>query len=458
MAKGVFQKAESFYVDFDRKTGPDKLSTHYCPGCGHGTLHKLIAEAIDDFGIQDRTIIVWPVGCSVFGYYYYQCSNVQASHGRAPAVATGIKRAHPDAIVLVYQGDGDLAGIGGNEIIQAANRGEPFTVFFVNNAIYGMTGGQMAPTTLTGMKSTTTPLGRTTENEGVPFRVSELLAVLEAPVYLERVALTDAKHMIKARKAVRKAIQAQIDGKGFSLVESLATCPTGWKLTPLDARQWIHENMEQFFPLGVKKDISGLLDILPSSLTQAQKGTLKNPDYANPRIKFAGFGGQGVLLLGVALSECGMQAGFEVSWLPSYGHEMRGGTANCHVRISDRAIGSPLVEESDVLIALNRPSLEKFENDLRPGGLLLMDSSLIDIEPQRTDIEVVKIPATKIADDIGTVKCANMVMMGAYIEKTGILDLDSAIEALPSYIKAKRMIPMNREAIAKGASYVRELS
>ncbi len=475
MPKESFVKAASFYTDYDRKTGSDKLTTHYCPGCGHGNLHKLIAEAIDDFGIQDRTIFVWPVGCSVFGYYYYQCGNVQVAHGRAPAVGTAIKRAHPDAIVIVYQGDGDLAAIGGNEIMHAANRGENLTVFFVNNAIYGMTGGQMAPTTLPGMKTTTTPLGRTIANEGYPIRVVELLSSLEAPIYLDRVALTDAKHMNRARTSVRKAIQNQIDGKGFSMVEALSPCPTGWKINPVDSREWIHTEMEQYFKLGVVKDRSdqidktplaprpftaeGLkehLDLLDSGAAPARKGTLARPGYANPRLKIAGFGGQGILLLGVTLSECGMQAGYKVSWLPSYGPEMRGGTANCHVRVSDAEIGSPLVAESDVLIALNRPSLEKFEKDLRPGGLLIYDDSLIDVSPTRTDVEIVKIPATAIADKIGSTKSANMVMMGAYIEKSGILDLQSVVDAMPSYIKAKKTIPLNQQAIMKGAEFVRE--
>jgi Pyruvate/2-oxoacid:ferredoxin oxidoreductase gamma subunit len=170
----------------------------------------------------------------------------------------------------------------------------------------------------------------------------------------------------------------------------------------------------------------------------------------------AGFGGQGILLLGVAISECGMQAGYKVSWLPSYGPEMRGGTANCHVRVSETEIGSPLLAEADVLIAMNRPSLEKFEADLKPGGLLLIDSSLIDIPAKRTDVDVIRIPATEIADRIGSTRCANMVMLGAYVEKTGILDLQSVIDALPSYIKSKKTIPMNQQALAKGAEFVRE--
>ncbi len=475
MPRDSFVKADSFYVDFDRKTGPDKLTTHYCPGCGHGNLHKLIAETIDEMGIADRTIFIWPVGCSVFGYYYFRTSNVQVAHGRAPAVATAVKRAHPDAIVLVYQGDGDLAAIGGNEILHAANRGEHISVFFVNNAIYGMTGGQMAPTTLVGMKSTTSPLGRSATNEGYPIRVVELLSTLEAPVYLERVALTDAKHMNRARIAVRKAIKNQMEGKGFSLVEALSPCPSQWKVNPVDSREWIHQEMEKYFKLGTVRDISehaevrplearpflseGLhekLDIMAGETGLARKGNLKSPNYANPRVKFAGFGGQGILLLGVALAECGMQAGYQVSWLPSYGPEMRGGTANCHVRISDVEIGNPLVAESDVLVAMNRPSLEKFERDVRSGGLLMYDSSLIDIAPTRTDIEIVKIPATQLADAIGSTKIANMVMMGAYIQKSGILDLDSVTGALPSFIKAKKTIPLNQQAIQKGAEYIRQ--
>ncbi len=475
MPKESFVKAASFYTDYDRKTGPDKLTTHYCPGCGHGNLHKFIAEAIDDFGIQDRTIFVWPVGCSVFGYYYYRCGNVQVAHGRAPAVATAIKRAHPDSIVIVYQGDGDLAAIGGNEIMHAANRGEHVTVFFVNNAIYGMTGGQMAPTTLPGMKTTTSPLGRSVANEGSPIRVVELLSSLDGPIYLERVALTDAKHMNRARTAVRKAIQNQIDGKGFSMVEALAACPTGWKINPVDSREWIHTEMEKYFKLGAVRDLSdqiekhpreaspfiseGLdekLDLLDSAVSPAQKGEPTKPVYANPRLKIAGFGGQGILLLGVAFAECGMQGGYKVSWLPSYGPEMRGGTANCHVRISETEIGSPLVAESDVLIAMNRPSLEKFEKDLKPGGLLIYDSSLIDVAPARTDVEIVKIPATEIADRIGSTKSANMVMMGAYIEKSGTLNLQSVVDAMPSYIKAKKSIPLNQQAVMKGAEFVRE--
>src|SRR6201993_2212609 len=214
----IHSKSSAFYNVYERKSDL-KHQTHYCPGCGHGVAHKLIAEALEDLGLQDRTILVSPVGCSVFAYYYFDVGNVQLAHGRAPAGATGIKRTHPDSIVISYQGDGDLAAIGTAEIIHAANRGEKITVFFVNNAIYGMTGGQMAPTTLVGQKSTTSPWGRRPGNEGFPMHMSELLATLEAPVYIERVALSDSKNIMKARRAVRKALEIQREGTGFSFVE-----------------------------------------------------------------------------------------------------------------------------------------------------------------------------------------------------------------------------------------------
>src|ERR1700733_4544948 len=218
IAKG---KADAFYDQYARK-GESQKQTHYCPGCGHGNISKMIASAIDDLGIQDRTILINPVGCGVFGYYYFDVGNVQAAHGRAPAVATAVKRSRPNSIVVSYQGDGDLSAIGSAEILHAANRGENITVIFVNNAIYSMTGGQVAPTTLLGMKSTTTPEGRRAENEGYPLHVSELLATLQAPVYIERVGLGDNKQVAEAHKAVRRALENQVRGLGFSLIEILA--------------------------------------------------------------------------------------------------------------------------------------------------------------------------------------------------------------------------------------------
>ncbi len=217
-------------------------------------VHKLIARAIDELGIQDRTMLVSPVGCSVFAYYYFDVGNMQVAHGRAPAVATAVKRSCPQSIVLDYQGDGDLAAIGCAEIVHAANRGEPITVIFVNNAIYGMTGGQMAPTTPLGTKSTTSPFGRSQWNEGYPMHVSELLASLEAPVYIERVALGNNKQVMNTGRAIRRAIENQVRGIGFSMVEVLSPCPTIWKLDPLDAQRRVLEEMPKTFPLGIFRD------------------------------------------------------------------------------------------------------------------------------------------------------------------------------------------------------------
>src|SRR5690242_14474721 len=249
----LHSRSDIFYDYFVRKAELQH-QTHYCPGCGHGVAHKLVAEAIEDLGLQDRTIFVSPVGCSVFAYYYFDLGNVQVAHGRAPAAATGLKRACPDKIVIAYQGDGDLAAIGTAEIIHAANRGEHIAVFFVNNAIYGMTGGQLAPTTLVGQASTTSPWGRRPTNEGMPMKVSELLSSLEAPVYIERVALNNAKNILSARKAVRKALQIQKEQAGFTLVEILSPCPTIWKKDPVKARKFVEEKMIPAFPLGVYRD------------------------------------------------------------------------------------------------------------------------------------------------------------------------------------------------------------
>lgn len=480
MRKDILQKPKSFYDTFYRKPGANPQSTHYCPGCGHGVIHKLIAEAIDDFGIQEKTIMISPVGCSVFAYYYFYCGNVQAAHGRAPAVGTGLKRALPNSIVISYQGDGDLAGIGGNNILQAANRGEDITVIFVNNAIYGMTGAQMAPTTLIGQKTTTTPLGRSVENEGYPLRISELLATLEAPVYIERVAITDSKHVMRARKAIRKAIQNQIDGKGFSLVEVLSPCPTGWGMTPTEANKWVSEVMSKYFKLGVYKDVNGTVKKEESSSVRYEKKIAKTKEEIltllgltnaknghkfirpkvsennkNPRIKIAGFGGQGVLLLGRLLSEAAMLSDYHATWLPSYGPEMRGGTANCHVSISEKRIGSPLISESDVLIAMNLPSLDKFENEVRKDGIIFVNSSLIQRKVQRDDVKVFYIPATEIADELGQTKAANMAMIGAYLEYTRLLSLDSVLSAAKSIVKRKEFREVNEKAIKKGMENVR---
>ncbi len=466
MWETTHSKPGGFYDTFERKGG-DVETTHYCPGCGHGVLHKMIAEAISDAGIQDRTILVSPVGCSVFAYYYIDVGNVHASHGRAPAVATGIKRVRPQSIVLSYQGDGDLAAIGGNEILHAANRGEQITVFFVNNGIYGMTGGQMAPTTPLGLRTVTSPRGRSVAAEGYPLRMCELISTLDAPVLVERVALTDARNHMRARKAVRRAIQNQIDGRGFSFVEVLSACPTGWKMAPPDAIKWVETVMIPVFPLGVFKERSDSGSPV-ASVTQAKRsvppgdvasGADQVQEEASPvargahrevAMKISGFGGQGVLFAGIALAEAGMRQGLHVSWIPSYGPEMRGGTAHCHVRLSGESIPSPLINRPSTVLAFNQPSVEKFLPELLPGGLLMINSSMVNSIPERSDVKIISIPATEAAKDIGNPKVANMIMLGAYIEATHAVEAESILASLTGHGMRPELLKVNREALETG--------
>lgn len=233
------------------------VPTHYCPGCTHGIIHRLVAEAIDTLGIEGRAVGIAPVGCAVLAYNYFGCDMAEAAHGRAPAVGTGIKRLNPDSIVFTYQGDGDLASIGMAETVHAAARNENITVIFVNNAIYGMTGGQMAPTSLPGQVTQTSPYGRDVKQCGYPVKICEMLAPLEGPEYLARVAVNSVKNVRAAGKAIEKAFRNQVEGKGFSLVEVLSACPTNWGMTPENALRWIDERMIPYYPLGVYKDRSG---------------------------------------------------------------------------------------------------------------------------------------------------------------------------------------------------------
>ncbi|MEG0273297.1 MAG: thiamine pyrophosphate-dependent enzyme [Hydrogenoanaerobacterium sp.] len=230
---------------------------HYCPGCTHGVIHKLVAEVIDELGCEGRTVGVAPVGCAVMAYNYFACDMVEAPHGRAPAVATGLKRSLRDNVIFTYQGDGDLAAIGTAETVHAATRGENITVIFVNNCIYGMTGGQMAPTTLPGQVTQTTPYGRDVKTAGYPIRMCEMLATLDGTAFAERVSVDNVPNIRKAKAAIKKAFQAQVDKKGFSIVEVLSTCPTNWGLTPVEALGWLRDNMIPYYPLGVYKDKTG---------------------------------------------------------------------------------------------------------------------------------------------------------------------------------------------------------
>ena len=241
-------------IVYEKTPGLTDNELHYCPGCHHGIIHKLVGECLTELGLLDEGIGVCPVGCSVFAFNYFNCDMLEAAHGRAPAVATGIKRTHPAQAVFTYQGDGDLASIGAAEIVHAAMRGEKITTIFVNNAIYGMTGGQMAPTTLIGQRATTCQSGRTVEQAGMPIRVAEMLATLDGCVYAERVCVTDIPNLNKAKRAIKKAFEKQMNREGFTFVEVLSTCPTNWGMTPVKAVEWLKENMIPYYPLGVIKD------------------------------------------------------------------------------------------------------------------------------------------------------------------------------------------------------------
>lgn len=241
---------------FERPKSLIDVPLHYCPGCTHGIIHRLVAEAIDELGIEGKTVGIAPVGCAVMAYDYFACDMIEAAHGRAPAIATGVKRANPENIVFTYQGDGDLASIGTAETVHAAARNENITIIFVNNAIYGMTGGQMAPTSLPGQVTQTSPYGRDVNHCGYPVKICEMLAQLDGPEYLERVAVNNVKNVRAAKKAILKAFKNQVEGKGFSLVEVISACPTNWGKTPKEALQWIDDAMIPYYPLGVYKDRS----------------------------------------------------------------------------------------------------------------------------------------------------------------------------------------------------------
>jgi 2-oxoisovalerate ferredoxin oxidoreductase beta subunit len=425
------EKAKAFYETYERKAELQH-QTHYCPGCGHGIAHKLLARAIDELGVQDRVVLISPVGCGVFAYYYFDVGNIQVAHGRAPAVATAVKRSRPDSIVVSYQGDGDLAAIGTAEIVHAANRGEAIMVVFVNNGIYGMTGGQMAPTTPLGKKSTTTPFGRNQWTDGYPIRMCEMLQSLEAPVFIERVCLGDNKQIMQAGRALRRALDIQVKGLGFSFVEVLSPCPTIWKMEPLEAQRFVRDEMTKTFPVGNLRDrkdapvrpapapappVEALPRILGLGNGDAPDAAPANP--AKPldlRIRVAGFGGQGVLMLGEVLAEAGLDAGYEVSWLPSYGPEMRSGTSNCHVRIGSAPIDSPIVSRPNVLLAMNEPSLRKFLPTVEPGGIVLYNAPELPEDCRRPGIRILAMHFTRLADELGAAKAANIVMLGALLE------------------------------------------
>ena len=455
-------QTRGLYKTFPRKGGSAQTATHYCPGCEHGVLHKLIGEALADLGLQDRTVVISPVGCSVFAYYYFDTGNIQVAHGRAAAVGTGISRTKNQAVVVAYQGDGDLASIGLNETLQAANRGEKLAVFFVNNTVYGMTGGQMAPTTLVGEKTETSPEGRDPLNAGYPLHMAELISQLQAPVFIARVSFSNMAKLRQARQAIRKALEIQRDGKGYAFVEVLMACPTNQKMNVEAATRFVAEQMEAEFPLGILRDRSAEAAPLVRSESDYRKETLDHllgldldrapdalldPAAPTLAVKMAGFGGQGVLSMGVILARAACGAGKFTSWYPSYGPEQRGGTANCGVVISGQPIGSPMVTRADVLVAMNRPSLEKFVGEVKPGGWLLYNAAIGEF-PAPAGVRSLAVPALELAREGGNPKAANTAMVGVLAALGGLgLSDESYLQAIAANFAGKEKLVQQNQAI-----------
>ncbi|MEI7901256.1 MAG: 2-oxoacid:acceptor oxidoreductase family protein [bacterium] len=444
------KKTVGMYESFIR-SGKETRATHYCAGCGHGIIHKLIAEAMAELGLQDRTIIINPIGCAVFGYYYWDCSNVGAAHGRAQAVGTAINRVRRDAVVISYQGDGDLAAIGFNNTFQAASRGEHMAVFFVNNAVYGMTGGQMAPTTLEGMKTMTTPFGRDPLTVGYPLRVCEVLNQLKAPVYIERVSVADTPRIMQARQAVRRAFEIQRDGKGYAFVEFISPCPTSMGLNAVQAALFCMDEMEKEFPLGCVRDNSASamprVPIVPAPSVEEffQQSEPSQAPVAEVdekacelRLKFTGFGGQGIMSLGICVAEAARLEKRFATWFPSYGPEQRGGSAACSVVISGTPIGSPAVDHPDVLVCMNQPSYERFVRDVKPGGTVIVDATVSLTEQVPEGVRVIAMPAIDLSLKLGVPQAANTMMLAAlaWLEVTG-LKREHLLEALDASFKKK---------------------
>ncbi len=464
MAK-VYEKSPAFFDTFERKPSMQK-TTHYCPGCGHGTLNKIIADQLTELGLQDKAIFVGPVGCGVFIYYYFESAAVSAAHGRASAVATGVSRANPDGVTISYQGDGDLAAIGTSNAIHAANRGENMIVFFVNNNTYGMTGGQLAPTTLIDQTSTTSPTGRTVKNDGYPLRMAEMMAGLEAPTLVARVGVNSPRNVRQAIKVIKKGLEIQRDKKGYVFIEVLSQCPTNWKKDTKEACEWIDDVVSKQYPFGVFKDMTDERDAVERrcervefSAIAKQLGLEADDSSSDAQIdmdkdatqfKFAGFGGQGVLSLGMMMAQLSMQHNMEVTWLPSYGPEMRGGVANSSVVVSKNTIGSPVVELPDVLVALNRPSLEKFGPLVPEGGMIIYNSSLIDQVPADLKGSVFALPATELATEAGTAKAANVVVLGFIARKAAMFKLADLEAFLTETFKKPALVETNIKALRAG--------
>jgi len=482
--KTIEQKG--MYATFPR-SGKNVSFTHYCPGCGHGIINKLVAEACAELGLQDRTIFVDPVGCGVFTYYYWDAAHVSAAHGRASAAATGVSRARPDAVTIAYQGDGDLGAIGFNNAFQAASRGEKFGCIFVNNSLYGMTGGQMAPTTLDGETTTTTPFGRDPALTGHPLHVCEVFSQLKAPVYIARVSVADTKRIMQAKQAIRKMFEIQRDKKGYALLEILAPCPTNFRMDAIKAAKFCIDEMEREFPLGVFRDEtkaeaisadagrgepqaadgqsqSPLLSVRPVPRVATCHDLFLEKDAIPPpvddaafgelRFKFAGYGGQGILSLGLCVAEAARLERKHTLWFPSYGPEQRGGSANCSVVVSGTPIGSPAVDHPDVLVCMNQPAYERFVGDVKRGGTVVVDETVpVKVDPPE-GVRLVRWPALKMAEDFGVPKAANTMMLAALLklDVTGLSPESLETSLVASFKKKPALGEKNRELLKKAVS------
>jgi 2-oxoisovalerate ferredoxin oxidoreductase beta subunit len=467
-----------FYATFERHSHGEGLkahATHYCAGCGHGLVHKFLAEAIDELGIQDRLVLVSPVGCSVFAYYYFDTGNSQAAHGRAAAVAIGHKMANPNSIVVSYQGDGDLASIGLAETIGAAQLGTPITVVFINNAIYGMTGGQMAPTSLMGQTTSTSPQGRTIFN-GRPIKMAETIAQLDGSVYVDRVALFSAADRRRCKKAIKKGIQLQMEGRGYSFIEVLAECPTHLKVTPEKAEKWVKEQMVPVFPLGVKKDVTvdpwftlpersfdplRMVETVGATSDPEERFCTGFPSHIEPEdvsLKLAGSGGDGAQTAAMLIAAAAINEGFDGTHIPSYGPESRGGTSYADVHVALEEVLNPASPAPDILLAFNAPSLAKFGPTVKSNGYIVYDSSVAkSVKALDGGITVVGVPFAEIAASLGKLVVKNTVALGALQAVTQLFPEKSFLAAIHQALKEKpSLIEFNDKAFAAGALAGRE--
>lgn len=434
----------TFLSSYRKAQTPEQ--THFCPGCGHGNVLKFVDEVICELGLPQKAVWVSPVGCGGLTDSYLSISHILSAHGRASAVASAFKRIHPNALVIVSQGDGDLASIGFLEAIHAANRGENLTVLFMNNANFAMTGGQMAPTSMLGQRTPTSPLGRSFAEHGSPLKVCEILNQLDAPAFIARVAIGSENQLIDAQKTIKKAIQNQVDGRGYSFVEILSPCPSNWHCTPVDARNRVVNEMVKTFPLGVFRDESrhevislrnACKPYLPTDVLNAYEmlakpvsvSELKPLHIQNPlSVCCAGFGGQGILTLGRIIAQLALTSGLEATWIPSYGPEMRGGVANCFVRIDCHSISSPVVEHPDVILAMNQPALEKFLNIRAPDGVVFYDAD--NAQPTTSDLQnVFPVHASSIAEKLKIPRCTNLILLKSWLQFIHA-DMETVVKSL----------------------------